>query len=139
MSEITELGCALEPKVAPIWLILWKWIGIELTIIKHQTTKSIPHTDGLMQSIEISDIFRIFLRCISDFWWHFKNRYMKKMFNLQSHLSDNLYKSQPTVYHWILLSSHGVHIAGVWAQSETISGLAHFCSRLSAVISDIVS
>ena len=57
MSEITELGMSLAPKVAPIWLILWKCIGIELKIIKHRTTKSIPHTDGLLQSIEISDKF----------------------------------------------------------------------------------
>ena len=46
---------ALAPKVSPIWLILWEWIGIELKKIKHQTTKSLPHTDGLVQSIEISD------------------------------------------------------------------------------------
>ena len=57
MSEITALVCAVEPKVAPIWLILWEWIGIELKIIKHQTTKLIPHTDGLLQAIEISDKF----------------------------------------------------------------------------------
>ena len=57
MSEITELGMSVAPKVSPIWLILWEWIGIELTKIKHQTTKSIPHTDGLLQSIEILDNF----------------------------------------------------------------------------------
>ena len=48
---------SLAPKVAPIWLILWEWIGIELKIIKHQTTKLVPHTDGLLQSIEILDNF----------------------------------------------------------------------------------
>jgi hypothetical protein len=53
MSEIIELGMSLIPKVAPIWLILWKSIGIELKIIKHQTTKLVSHTDKLLQSIEI--------------------------------------------------------------------------------------
>ena len=57
MSEITELGMSLAPKVAPIWLILWEWIGIELKKIKHRTTKLIPRTDGLLQPIEISDKF----------------------------------------------------------------------------------
>ena len=55
MSEITELGMSLAPRVSPIGLILWEWIGIELKIIKHQTTKLIPHTDGLWRSIEISE------------------------------------------------------------------------------------
>ncbi len=43
MSEIIELGMSLIPKVAPIWLILWKSIGIELKIIKQDDQVGISY------------------------------------------------------------------------------------------------
>jgi hypothetical protein len=96
-------------------------------------TNNIPNSS--LWLILSPHIFRIFLRCITDFWWNFENRHIK---NFQSNFSDNLYELSLSFFYNIWLSSHRVCIAEVKARFETISDLAHFSSGSSAVISDIV-